>query len=609
MQTCRLKYRRMSFNVTQCPACDSTFNTNSRVLAIAAGKVRCGACLNVFEAIDNFLPQGIDDIAHDQDESVFVGNKPEEYFDPSRFLTRSALSEPTQTDETEGANQQHAVLEDAETLGEEFFISVSEEIKSQSPSDERETESPSEDATAIEEPLSLSDRPILDEEPDEAFEEDFLNSFAASEAPEDDPAPLHADAPSVDEPTTEIETDYVGDNASSIEEGIGEGIESSEEIESGSEPADQEQPTSVGIGLSASFSYAPYSPRPQESEKPPSPPIEDEAEPAEDAQVEPVNPEPVRPTPDIPTPAGPREDEPTGDEPSENEEHFHSAVVDQLETEPEPAQRDADIAEPTPPAEQTADVETIEEAADQVETSHPEAEALAESADETPEEDESTEPDNTAVEPEQEEESTEAIRARALEAELRDEEALEAIPRENLAALGMMSTPLELLAGRESRWLHSGLLLLTILLLGSLLSAQFLWQRMDYYNQVPQLRPLYAYACDVMGCELPAFSDIASIRSENLTVRSHPTVENGLMVNTVIRNAAAFEQAFPILILSFNSAANTVIALREFTPAEYLDASLQSVRAMPSMTPVQISLEIMDPGPEAVNYTLAFRLP
>ncbi|MEZ7830277.1 MAG: zinc-ribbon domain-containing protein, partial [Gammaproteobacteria bacterium] len=45
----------MSFNVTQCPACESTFNTNSRVLAAAAGKVRCGACLNVFEAIDNFL--------------------------------------------------------------------------------------------------------------------------------------------------------------------------------------------------------------------------------------------------------------------------------------------------------------------------------------------------------------------------------------------------------------------------------------------------------------------------------------------------------------------------------------------------------------------------
>lgn len=597
MQTCRLKYRRMSFNVTQCPACNSTFNTNSRVLALAAGKVRCGACLNVFEAIDNFLPQGIDDIAADQDESVFVGNNPQEYFDPSRFLTRSALSEPTPSDEAESASQQPDVLEDAKTLGDEFFTSVSEEIKNQTPADERVTERPLEDTTEIEEPLHHSNQPVTDEEPDEAFEEDFLSAFAASEAPEDGPAPVHADAPNVDEPSAESESDYGGDNEGSIEESIEKGMESSAEIESGSPPAEQEQYTSVGIGLSASFSYAPFSPPPQESDKPTPPPIEDEAEPATDTPFEPVSPPPVIPT--------------------EDEEHFHSAVVDQLEAEPDPIQRDEDIAEPVLPDEQTADTETTEDSAGRLEASHPAVASLEDAADEAPAEDDrsepapidAVEPDNRANEPEQEEESTEAIRARALEAELRDEEALESIPRENLAALGLMSSPLELLAGRESRWLRSGLLLLAIVLLGGLLSAQFLWQRMDYYNQLPQLRPLYAYACDVMGCELPPFSDIASIRSENLTVRSHPTVENGLMVNTVIRNTAAFEQAFPILILSFNSAANTVIALREFTPAEYLDASLQSFRAMPSMTPVQISLAIMDPGPEAVNYTLAFRLP
>ena len=80
----------MSFNVTQCPACESTFNTNSRVLAAAAGKVRCGACLNIFEAIDNFLIPEVADAAPDQDESVFVGNDPQAFFDPSSFLTRSA---------------------------------------------------------------------------------------------------------------------------------------------------------------------------------------------------------------------------------------------------------------------------------------------------------------------------------------------------------------------------------------------------------------------------------------------------------------------------------------------------------------------------------------
>ena len=172
-----------------------------------------------------------------------------------------------------------------------------------------------------------------------------------------------------------------------------------------------------------------------------------------------------------------------------------------------------------------------------------------------------------------------------------------------------MSTPVELLARKESSLLRRTLLFLSILLLGGLLSSQYLWQRMELYSQLPQLRPGYEIACSYVNCALPQYTDIDSIRSENLTVRTHPSRANGLMVNTVIRNTAEFEQPFPILILSFNSVENSVIALREFTSTEYLGAGLRSIRAMPAKTPAQISLAIMDPGPEAVNYTLAFRWP
>lgn len=63
------------------------------------------------------------------------------------------------------------------------------------------------------------------------------------------------------------------------------------------------------------------------------------------------------------------------------------------------------------------------------------------------------------------------------------------------------------------------------------------------------------------------------------------------------------------MVLSFNSASNSVIALREFAPQEYLDEALQNRRLLPPATPVQVALEIMDPGDDAVNYTLAFRRP
>ncbi len=346
----------MSFSVTRCPACESTFNTNSRVLAAAAGRVRCGACLNVFEATDKLLDGMGAKASADESESVFVGNDPQQFFDPSHFFTRSSLTETgTVEPEPEPEDEQvlHGELEQAETLPDDFFVTVAAELQAEKGKSLAETDT-------------------------------------------------------------------------------------------------------------ASLTGA---------------------------------------------------------------------------------------------------------------------------------------------------ESTEAIRARALKTELQDEEALEAIPRENLAALGKMSPPLELPGKRESRWLRSTGLFLTILLLGAALSAQYLWQHRQPYSQVVRLRPLYEFGCTYLNCTLPEYSDIQAIRSDKLTVQTHPEIDNGLMVTTVIRNTSAFPQAFPVLLLGFNSAENTLIALREFAVSEYLDPDLHSFRLMPSMMPVQINLAIMDPGPEAVNYTLAFRLP
>ena len=458
----------MSFNVTQCPVCESTFNTNSRVLAATAGRVRCGACLNVFEAIDNFLIREETDTAQNQDESVFVGNDPQEFFDPSSFLTRSDLRE-THSDEPDRGDpinekDLHQKLKKSKTLSEEFFTSAAGELQGRT------------DAPAVESRLkseeSLIDRPetlrakISHASINEEFKAGALDSFSteatdAHELIEDDPADSFFErriepGPAANNENTSVDIKSPSDEASAIQS-----------------LATQEDLTSENV--------------------------------AED------------------------------EEPSMEAAHTGAQKMD--------------------------------------------------------------------------EESTESIRSRALEAELSDEEALEAIPRESLAALGSISTPVELLAKKESHLLRSTLLFLSSLLLGGLLSSQYLWQRMELYSQLPQLRPLYEIACNYLNCALPQYADINLIRSENLTVQTHPSFANGLMVNTVIRNTAAFEQPFPILILSFNSVENSVIALREFTSAEYLAPALHSIKTMPTKTPVQIGLAIMDPGPEATNYTLAFRWP
>jgi len=196
-----------------------------------------------------------------------------------------------------------------------------------------------------------------------------------------------------------------------------------------------------------------------------------------------------------------------------------------------------------------------------------------------------------------------------LRAQLEDEEALESIPQENLSVLGRLSTPLELLSGKETSWGQRIGLMLTILVLIGTLAIQYLWQQRAIYSQQADYRSIYEWACQWLTCDLQPLRQIAAIQSDNLIIRAHPEIDNALAVNITMHNGAEFPQPFPVMILSFQSANNATIALREFAPHEYLSAGLSEVELMPVMAPVEIELELIDPGPDAVNYTLAFRSP
>ncbi len=205
--------------------------------------------------------------------------------------------------------------------------------------------------------------------------------------------------------------------------------------------------------------------------------------------------------------------------------------------------------------------------------------------------------------------STEDIRARALNADLEDDDALEVIPGLNLEELGKMAAPVALGSARRPHWRSTLALAFGCIVLSGTLLAQYFWWYLPLYSQLDRFRPAYVFICQHISCQLPPYSNLDAIRSDNLAVRSHPEQPDALSINVSFRNTASFPQAFPVMILSFNSSANEVIALREFSPREYLSSGLQSVTYMPSNSPVQVQLEIMDPGPFAVNYTLAFRTP
>ncbi len=158
-------------------------------------------------------------------------------------------------------------------------------------------------------------------------------------------------------------------------------------------------------------------------------------------------------------------------------------------------------------------------------------------------------------------------------------------------------------APEPRRWWIGGVTLLGVLAL----TAQVFFYQFESWGRDPSLRPLYALACELLGCELPVLRDLTALRSEQLLVRSHPRLKNALVVDAIIVNEANFAQPFPALELHFSNVQGELVAGRRFQPEEYLAGELEGATMIAPRTPVRLELAIDDPGGEAVNYTLKFR--
>lgn len=156
------------------------------------------------------------------------------------------------------------------------------------------------------------------------------------------------------------------------------------------------------------------------------------------------------------------------------------------------------------------------------------------------------------------------------------------------------------------RWLLWSVLILLAL---AALAAQYARHNFEDLARQDLYRSWFERICPTLGCHLPPRVDIAQIRSSNLVVRSHPTYRGALVVDAILYNRASFAQPFPVLELRFADIAGQPIASRRFKPSEYLNGELAGQKDMPSQTPIHISLEILDPGSKAVNYSLSFHSP
>ncbi len=146
--------------------------------------------------------------------------------------------------------------------------------------------------------------------------------------------------------------------------------------------------------------------------------------------------------------------------------------------------------------------------------------------------------------------------------------------------------------------------LLGALLMGLTLAIQFAWLRVDTLSHQTAYRPYYEQLCKLLKCTLPLASDLDKIRTSHLVVRSDPNRQGILVADAIIINEANFVQAFPALQLEFRDINNQLIARRSFQPHEYLKGELLDATIMPIQQGIQLSLALVDPGANAVNYQI-----
>ncbi len=146
---------------------------------------------------------------------------------------------------------------------------------------------------------------------------------------------------------------------------------------------------------------------------------------------------------------------------------------------------------------------------------------------------------------------------------------------------------------------------LTSLLLIMTLITQYAFVERAELARQPQLRPWLEWLCLNAGCDLPMMHAPELIRIAGRDIRRHPDIDDALIVNITIANHAPWVQAWPVIELGFFDLRNRPLAQRRFTAQEYLPPNLSIADGMPVQTPIRVRLDIVDPGPDAVNFSFA----
>jgi len=147
---------------------------------------------------------------------------------------------------------------------------------------------------------------------------------------------------------------------------------------------------------------------------------------------------------------------------------------------------------------------------------------------------------------------------------------------------------------------------MAILTLTASLFIEYTWFNRNELIRNPQLRPLVTQFCILAKCGPMDLREPGEIEMTTRNIYAHPNVKNALMISGTLINHAQFEQPYPDILIDFSNIRGEVTASRIFTPEEYLQIKLSSLKPLAPNMSVDFTMEIQDPGKNAMTYEFSF---
>ena len=148
---------------------------------------------------------------------------------------------------------------------------------------------------------------------------------------------------------------------------------------------------------------------------------------------------------------------------------------------------------------------------------------------------------------------------------------------------------------------------IAVFTLGAIALAIFFLGQISYWQNINVLPRTWVNGfCKTFGCGEHNQRDLSAIKILNRNIYTHPNVKNALMITTTFVNQSPFTQAYPLLEITLLDTHGKIVAVRRFSPKDYLVNKSLADKLMPPNQPVGARLEVLDPGSNVIAYEFEF---